>query len=542
MRGEPISGGVPEKAPAALSPPSLLALAIIACVFAVNIYRAAHQSITADEAFTFDWYIANPFNWILIVFSTNNHVLHSLLCRLSVKALGLSEPTFRLPSLLGGLLYLAFVYKLCRHLFRNQWTFLFAVSALTLNPFIMDYLSVARGYGMALGFFIGALYFVIRFLDDEPRAANATRVSAAAILLALSVSANLILLIPVVALAGTLTLLRLVDRNQADGWKERLSWTIDRVWLPLAVIAALFVAIPLANEQSGSFRPTLYGQDSLRGTTLSLIQRSLFHQYGPYSTEAITANIGRPIEIITRWVVPALLALVFAMLMPVCWRWLRARDVYRLGNLDRAYFLIGAVLAISLGVLVAAYYLAGLLYPIDRTAIYLVPLVTLEWMLLIERLLSQKALSEKALPHLNRAVGLLAGAPVAIAILLFLRGFTTSYYYEWRYDAGTKRIFHLLEGHNQFSGSKQMRLGVDWKLELSFNFYRQMYRAAWLARVTRDPPEAGGFDYYVLLPEDEEATRKLGLRVIYRDPISEQELAVPSKPLALSSRSRSEAE
>jgi hypothetical protein len=66
-----------------------------------------------------------------------------------------------------------------------------------------------------------------------------------------------------------------------------------------------------------------------------------------------------------------------------------------------------------------------------------------------------------------------------------------------------------------------------------------MYHADWLARVSRDPPpEAGGFDYYVLLSEDEKATRKLGLRVIYRDPISYQELAVPDKLPALSSMGR----
>src|SRR5208337_2708310 len=105
------------------SPHSLLGIAIVAAVFAVNVYRSTHQSITADEAFTWDWYIANPFQWILVVYNANNHVLHTLLCRLSVRALGLSELTMRLPSLAGGLFYLAFVYKLCRLLFNHLRTF-----------------------------------------------------------------------------------------------------------------------------------------------------------------------------------------------------------------------------------------------------------------------------------------------------------------------------------------------------------------------------------------------------------------------------------
>jgi hypothetical protein len=511
-----------ERAPdqPALSLPNLLGLAIVAGVFAVNIYRAVHQSITADEAFTFDYYIVNPFNWILLVYTANNHVLHTLLCRLSVKALGISELSMRLPSLLGGLLYLAFVYKLCRHLFRFQWTFLLAVAALTLNPFIMDYLSIARGYGIALGFLIAALYFAIRFFDDRPLAANDNRITGASILLGLSIAANLVFLFPAVALAGTLTLLRLVDPQQSGAWK-RLWWVVGRAWLPLTATAAFFVAVPLAHQQAGSIRPDIYGKDCLLDTTRSLVEPSLFHRNGPYNPDAIPANISRSIEIVSRWVVPAMLALVLAMAIPVFWRWLRERDLRRLGSLDIAKFLIGAVLAISLGCLVGVRYLAGFLYPLDRTAIYLAALLTLAWILLIEKV--------RALPRLGRVMGVLAAAPMAIAILLFLDGFTTSYYYQWRYDAGTRRIFQLLQQRDQLRDHRQMKLGVVWMLDFSFNFYRHMYQADWLAKVERDPPpEAGGFDYYVLLPEDAEVTGKLGLRVIYRDPVSGQELALPS--------------
>jgi hypothetical protein len=505
------------------SPSSLLGIAIAACVFAVNIYRAAHQSITADEAFTFDWYIVTPLDWFFTIYSANNHVLQTLLSRISVQTLGLSELTFRLPSLLGGLLYLVFVYKVCRHVFKNQWTFLLGMAALTLNPFIMDYLSAARGYGMALGLFMAALYLVIRFLDDPWESADADHVSGAAILLGLSISANLVFLFPAIALSITLTLLRLADAKQTGDWNQRLAWIIDRVWLGMAVPAVLLLAIPLAHASRNAF---YFGKDSLRETARSVVERSLFHQYEILRPETIPGMVSRTTEIVTDWIVPLMLAVALAALAPVCWRWLRERDFQRLGKLDRTYFLIGTVFAISLGMSLAAHALAGVAYPSDRTAIYLAALLTFEWIMLIEKAL--------ALPRVHRALGMLASAPAAIAILLFLSGFTTSYYYEWRYDAGTKRIFRLLQGRvlqgkDQFSSARQMKVGVTWMLDFSFNFYRRMYHADWLAKVTRDPPAAGGFDYYVLLPDDEEAIRKLGLRVIYRDPISYQELATPGR-------------
>ena len=41
---------------------SLPGIAILCGVFAINVHRAIHQSITADEAMTYDWYIVNPWN------------------------------------------------------------------------------------------------------------------------------------------------------------------------------------------------------------------------------------------------------------------------------------------------------------------------------------------------------------------------------------------------------------------------------------------------------------------------------------------------
>ncbi len=517
----------PEESRGRPSPHSLLGIAIVIGVFAVNVYRARYQSITADEAFAWDLYIANPFHWILSVYGANNHVLQTLLSRLSVQALGLSELTLRLPSLAGGLLYLMFVYKLCRILFSNLLTFLLALAALTINPFIMDYLSAARGYGMALGFFMAGLYFAIRFFNDESKAGDARGVTLGCIALGLSISTTLAFLFPAIALAGIFTLLRLMDTHAAT-WRRRLLWSAGRVWLPLVGPTILFLSIPLAHAKRDDF---YYGRDSLRDTALSLLGPSLFHQYGPWGPDTIPANIIRTVEIIMRWVVPVILALVLITLALVCRRWMKGRDFHRLGSLDRAYFLIGAVFAISLGMLVAAHYLAGLLYPLNRTGIYLVALLTLGCMLLIEY--------ARNAPYLRPAIVILASAPAVIAIVFFLFGFTTSYYYEWRYDAGTKRIFHLLEAHNQFNTSEKVRVGANWRLNFSLNFYRQMYHADWLARVFRDPLlQAGNFDYYVLLPEDLEATRKLRLRVVYRDPISDQELAIPDTQPALSSKGR----
>lgn len=514
--------------------PCLIGLAIVVGVFAVNVYRAAHQSITVDEAFTYGLYIDKPFHQILVDYSPNNHILNTLLSRLSVEAFGLSELTFRLPSLLGGLLYLTIIYQLCRHLFRNWWTFLLAVSALTLNPLIMDFLSIARGYGLSLGFFAAALYLVMQFFGAEPTDAKPNHILAAAIFLGLSISANLCFLFPTVSIAVILTLLGLFDARVTGGWRARASWIAARVWLPIVVTAALFVAVPVAHAQTGTFRTDVYGTDSLLDTGRSLAQRSLFHQYNLWRN-AIPPAERKWIEVVARSVNPSLLIIVFVTLLPLWRRWLTLRDIHRLQRLDGAYFVIATVLALSLGMLMATRYLFGYLYPLDRTAIYLVVLLTLAWLLLIEKLWIMGSPENL---YLWRPIGVLAIIPVALAVLCFLRGFTISYYYEWRFDAGTRRIFLLLQQQRrQFSPATPLKLGVDWRLDFSFNFYRSMYHANWLKRVNRDPREAGGFDYYVTYPEDEANLNKLGLRKIYQDPISDQELLVSGEFQAPSSQS-----
>lgn len=227
--------------------------------------------------------------------------------------------------------------------------------------------------------------------------------------------------------------------------------------------------------------------------------------------------------IVTDWMVPLALAVLVGTLAPPCWAWLKDRDPQRLSKLDLAYLLTVSVTILSILLVLAAHVFAGIIYPSDRTLIYIVPLATLAWIALIERAIRR--------PGIYRAMGILASALVAIALLFFLRGFTTSFYYERRFDAGTKRAFEFLraqalQGHSGFSSSHPMKIAVNWKPNYTFNFYRGMYQADWMAHVERDPgPATGGFDYYVLMPEDLEATRELRLRVIYHDPVSNRVLA-----------------
>src|SRR3954447_21999645 len=57
------------------------ALLLLAFLLATNIYRAGHQSIVIDEAFTYPRHIAVSRFWAFEQYTANNHVLHTVLCK-----------------------------------------------------------------------------------------------------------------------------------------------------------------------------------------------------------------------------------------------------------------------------------------------------------------------------------------------------------------------------------------------------------------------------------------------------------------------------
>ncbi|RPI15062.1 MAG: hypothetical protein EHM65_04290, partial [Acidobacteriales bacterium] len=117
------------------------AIILLIVVFSVNVFRAWTQSITADEAFTHGLFLGGFWDALFNSFDACHHVLHTILCKLSISLFGLSEFTLRIPSLLGGVLYLLAAFRLSRHLFGEGPLFLLSTGLLSLNPLILDMLS-----------------------------------------------------------------------------------------------------------------------------------------------------------------------------------------------------------------------------------------------------------------------------------------------------------------------------------------------------------------------------------------------------------------
>src|SRR5205823_12054292 len=83
--------------------------------------------------------------------------------------------TFRAPTLIGALIYIIASYQLCALLFSAKMLRLGTYLCLVYNPFILDYLVAARGYGLALAFLMTAILLMSRHLLAGPRDAQIYR-------------------------------------------------------------------------------------------------------------------------------------------------------------------------------------------------------------------------------------------------------------------------------------------------------------------------------------------------------------------------------
>lgn len=476
------------------SPAEAAALALLAFLFAVNVYRAATQSYTADEAWSFKLVTGGPISAVFTTHIVANHVLQSLLSLLSRRWFGLSEFSLRLPILLCGLLYLGTAFALARYVFGRGWVMAAAVAVLTLNPFLLDFLSAARGYGPGVALFLWAFYEVVRhFGDGRP-----WRLYGAGVALGLAVAMNLVFAFPALALGIVVFAAAIADK--------RFWMAVDDFAGPAIVAAFVFLVVPMTRAQPADF---YYGGKTLRDTAASIAGYSLLHSQAARAfAEAWLGGLF--------WMPAVAPCILVGSAAAAAWMAARRLRIGKLDAVEAALLAAGGAFALTVATVAALHYGAGVPYPLCRTAIYFIPLASLVCLAGAVRLWRAGA------------AGRIAAVPVIAFLIagvaLYAAGFTTSYYAEWLYDRGTSRMMRTIRDRE--NGRRQVRVGLSWEFEPTVNFYRRRYRMGWVREATRSGPD-GEYDYYLLQPRDQALVAKRGLKVLQKDELAGTVLAAP---------------
>ena len=159
----PIPNPSNKKIPLQLSLVLLSGLGIVWYI----IYKASHTSFTHDESYTYTHYVHQGFMDIVSYKTpyTNNHILNTVLMKYCELLFGSSELSLRLPNILAFILYSIFIILLLyKYIPKLMFPFYLLM---VLNPHLLDFFALARGYGLSFAFLLMSLYYLSLYFTSK---------------------------------------------------------------------------------------------------------------------------------------------------------------------------------------------------------------------------------------------------------------------------------------------------------------------------------------------------------------------------------------
>jgi len=148
----------------------LLVLGISLFFIFFEVARAVRVPFTPDEAGTLRKFVSTNILAVFSFGSANNHFLNTLLTKFFYALAGPSEFALRLPNLLAYVVFLIFAFLLLERFVESRLLVVCGFLLLNLNPYVLDFFSLSRGYGLSLGFLMAGLYFFFSFLEETTSA------------------------------------------------------------------------------------------------------------------------------------------------------------------------------------------------------------------------------------------------------------------------------------------------------------------------------------------------------------------------------------
>jgi hypothetical protein len=492
---------------------ALIALAGIA--FLVVLARACLQSITLDEAGNALVFALKPWpaHWWP---ASDNHVLNTMLERLAIAIFGVNIVSVRLPALIGAAVYITSALCLVRTLIANAALEVIFFICLVYNPLIFDYLVAARGYSLAIGFFLAAIALVgFSKLRDHDRHRLHRSAAAISVLLALSCAANFSFsIVAAVALLTAYIWLLWPHRNNPGEIARLGAWTlIPGLAVGFVICGSVIFSFPKSELYFGSRSLSEMGSGFASG-----------------SFDALNPNVVNPW--VMSWLKSAGKVLPYAALAGglflLAWSEIvgRRNRGGELGqashftrNFVRVVFLISSV-ALLLHWLV--FRILHIPLPKDRTGLFFLPLWTLTICGSLAAILQTKS---------ARLVTRLGTALLVVIAAYFVGCLRLGYFREWKFDSDTKQLYWILNDLHQRCGID--KFAIDWRYHLPLNFYREVYRNYELkefSEVTSGEMPTDRDAYAVFFPSTEDFLHRQGLHVIYHSEDSETAVAIRSCP------------
>ncbi len=379
-------------------------------------FRAAHLSFTHDESGTYLFFRNLPF-WDLFSSksawpSANNHLLNTILYQKSITLFGHSDFALRLPNVLAFIGLIIFIYSFTFKYIERIPARILLFSIIILNPYVIDFFSLCRGYGLSMFFHLGALYFIHTYTylkKVKYLYLGFTMVMFAS----LSLMTNLILF-PVYTLP-----LWIISLKE----KQHRSHLILAPASTSLISLALLIRPILYLQQAGEFN---YGASNIWLSIKSLIENPLAHAnyLGPYSVEIFTASF----------------------IILICFLLFKSFKNKEL----KSYALSILFLLLVLFILRFA---LNIYFPVERKTTLYIPILAIFLALCANRIYSNKYFS------------IVFSVFILLYSFHFVRSFNLNNTKEWYYDSRTKNAAQYLKDKGA------IRVKAHWKFHPSMTYY-----------------------------------------------------------------------
>lgn len=458
--------------------PWFLILLLSVLLIGFTFYKALFTSFTHDESFTYTYFVNSSFTDILTYkfVSPNNHLLNTLLMKFFGSCIGNSEIILRLPNILSHIGYIIFSFLIFRRL--NGWLILPLFALLNLNPYFLDFFSLARGNGLSYFFLLGSVFFFMEYSSSFQK-----KYYLFSILFAfLGVLSHFALLNYFLALIVVFNLWLIIRKPiRKEALKFNLKQWIRQNDINIIGIILLTALLYVPISKLVMYHQLFYGGE--RGfwidTVGSLIKTSLYGcRYG-----MLTENI------IKVFILMSLFGNVFLF------GFFLIRKEREFLQVNQFLFLIFLLLIFTVLINMAQFYLVGTKLLIRRYGLLFFPLFMLDFCFLMVALIRIVSLK-----YMVSAIIYLLASFVTFHTF---SAFSQVNFLDWEYETDTREMVNVLRKEiPKHSGDDSVVLGITWVYSPTINFYKDIYNLKWLKATDKENPLPQNATYFWMQKED----------------------------------------
>ncbi|KPK86112.1 MAG: hypothetical protein AMS27_05765 [Bacteroides sp. SM23_62_1] len=450
---------------------NLICILIGISIFCFIVIKSTIASLTHDESITYLHFVPQKFMDIISykIAYTNNHILNTVLIKGSEYLFGNSEIAIRLPNNLSYLVYMIYTFLLLRKM--NPRIIIFPFTLMILNPYLIDFFGLARGYGLSIGFLMMSLYHLIRYFKTNLKRdliffnfGAFLAIFSSFILVCYYISALIIfnLIIPLQKVSYSRVSFRwFFKQNKING------------------ISVLIISLATFEPFRRTFKWLSLDFGGKKGFIPDTLHSLVVQSYFGISTFWESVLVGFVCSVI-------LILFLYIFYKAITDKLTVLSEIKPVVVVNLLTILI--IVFINL-----AHYIIGVDFPIQRFALFLYPLIILN----ITLLYCMKIQKMKYI-----IVGLIIGLTILTGVNFSLK-LNMSYYRDWAYDCDTKTAMRTLvnDYKQKPDGKVTVSLGVSWYFEPTANYYRERWHLYWLDTINREAPDLNDNYIYVFKSE-----------------------------------------